>query len=82
MKITYYVKESFASEFQGSVRRLEVSVEEEYIANLRHTCYREKNYRKLFIVFATNEENTIVFITKLFFVIILCNNNKYRLFSL
>jgi DnaJ family protein B protein 12 len=46
LRVPYYVKENFATEFQGSVRRLEMSVEEEYISNLRHACYREKNYRK------------------------------------
>lgn len=48
LKIPYYVKENFHTEYQGSLRRLEVSVEEDYIANLRHACYREKNYRKCF----------------------------------
>ncbi|KAF5283146.1 hypothetical protein FQA39_LY17404 [Lamprigera yunnana] len=43
--IPYYVKENFHIEYQGSVRRLEVSIEEEYLTNLKHACYREKNYR-------------------------------------
>lgn len=46
MKVPYYVKENFHSEYQGSLRRLEISVEEEYVNNLRHACYREKNYSK------------------------------------
>ncbi|RZC40128.1 dnaJ -like protein subfamily B member 14 [Asbolus verrucosus] len=54
LKIPYYVKETFAAEFQGSVRRLEMSVEEEYISNLRHSCYREKNYRDSMIWKARN----------------------------
>ncbi|XP_015597025.1 dnaJ homolog subfamily B member 12 [Cephus cinctus] len=45
MKVQYYVKENFHSEYQGSLRRLEVSVEEEYVNNLKHACYREKNYK-------------------------------------
>jgi len=45
LRIPYYVKENFHTEYQGSVRRLEVSIEEEYLTNLRHACYREKNYR-------------------------------------
>lgn len=45
LNVPYFVKENFHSEYQGSVRRLELSVEEEYVSNLRHACYREKNYR-------------------------------------
>ncbi|KAL1517924.1 hypothetical protein ABEB36_001623 [Hypothenemus hampei] len=45
LQVPYYVKENFHSEYQGSVKRLEVTVEEEFISNLRHQCYREKSYR-------------------------------------
>ncbi|KAG5313043.1 DJB12 protein, partial [Pseudoatta argentina] len=45
LKVSYYVKENFHSEYQGSLRRLEISIEEEYVSNLRQTCAREKNYR-------------------------------------
>ncbi|KAJ8870715.1 hypothetical protein PR048_029740 [Dryococelus australis] len=47
LKVPYYVKENFHSEYQGSLRRLEITVEEEYVNNLRHSCYREKNYKFL-----------------------------------
>lgn len=46
LKVPYYVKENFHTEHQGSMRRLEMSVEEDYIQNLRQACYREKNYSK------------------------------------
>ncbi|XP_020281210.1 dnaJ homolog subfamily B member 12-like [Pseudomyrmex gracilis] len=45
LKIPYYVKENFHSEYQGSLRRLEISIEEEYVNSLKQTCAREKNYR-------------------------------------
>ncbi|XP_034186703.1 dnaJ homolog subfamily B member 12 [Osmia lignaria lignaria] len=45
LKVPYYVKENFHTEYQGSLRRLEISVEEEYLNNLRHACFREKSYR-------------------------------------
>lgn len=45
LKVPYYVKENFHTEYQGSLRRLEISVEEEYLNNLRHACFREKGYR-------------------------------------
>ncbi|KAI4469618.1 hypothetical protein MML48_1g02421 [Holotrichia oblita] len=45
LHVDYWVKQNFHSEYQGSVKRLETTIEEEYITNLRHTCYREKNYR-------------------------------------
>ncbi|KAJ8982147.1 hypothetical protein NQ317_011293 [Molorchus minor] len=50
----YYVKDNFHTEYQGSVKRLEISVEEDYISNLRHACYREKNYRDSMIWKARN----------------------------
>lgn len=45
-KVTYFVKDNFHAEYQGSLGRLESSVEEEYVTNLKHSCYREKNYSK------------------------------------
>ncbi|XP_012263613.1 dnaJ homolog subfamily B member 12 [Athalia rosae] len=54
MKVPYYVKENFHSEYQGSLRRLEISVEEEFVNNLRQACYREKNYRETMIWKAQN----------------------------
>ncbi|KAF6208656.1 hypothetical protein GE061_017114 [Apolygus lucorum] len=52
--VPYYVKENFHSTYQGSIRRLEVSVEEEYISNLRNACYREKTYRESLVWRARN----------------------------
>lgn len=46
--IPYYVKDNFLTEYQGSIERLENSVEEEYIVNMKQNCYRERNYRKYF----------------------------------
>nr|CAD7200562.1 unnamed protein product [Timema douglasi] len=54
LKVPYYVKENFHSEYQGSLRRLEISVEEEYVTNLRHACYREKNYKETMLWKARN----------------------------
>ena len=48
LKVPYYVKENFHTEYQGSLRRLEISVEEEYLNNLRHACFREKSYSEYF----------------------------------
>lgn len=45
LNVNYFVKESFHSDYQGSMYRLELSVEEDYINNLRNLCYREKNHR-------------------------------------
>lgn len=44
MKVPYFVKENFHLEYQGSTARLDASVEEEYVTNLKHACYRERNY--------------------------------------
>jgi len=45
LNIPYYVKDNFHSEYQGSLGRLEASVEEEYTNNIKHACYRERNYK-------------------------------------
>ncbi|XP_058452508.1 dnaJ homolog subfamily B member 14-like [Malaya genurostris] len=44
-KIPYYVKDNFVSEYQGSLSRLEHSVEEEYILYMKRSCNNERNYR-------------------------------------
>ncbi|XP_076230829.1 dnaJ homolog subfamily B member 12 [Calliopsis andreniformis] len=54
LKVPYYVKENFHTEYQGSLRRLEISVEEEYLNNLRHACYREKSYKETMMWKARN----------------------------
>ncbi|KAL1122148.1 hypothetical protein AAG570_003553 [Ranatra chinensis] len=58
LQIPYYVKENFNSDYQGSIRRLEVSVEEEYISNLRNACYRERSYRETLLWKARNFGDT------------------------
>ncbi|KAH8242257.1 hypothetical protein KR038_000105 [Drosophila bunnanda] len=45
LKIPYYVKDNFYSEYQGSVARLEESVEEDFVNFLKQSCSRERNYR-------------------------------------
>uniref|UniRef100_A0A6M2DV52 Putative secreted protein n=1 Tax=Xenopsylla cheopis TaxID=163159 RepID=A0A6M2DV52_XENCH len=54
LNIPYYVKENFHTDYQGSIRRLESTVEEEYIVNMRHSCHREKNYKESMIWKARN----------------------------
>lgn len=46
LNIPYYVKDRFETEYQGSLARLENAVEEEYIAVMKQSCYRERSYRK------------------------------------
>ncbi|XP_050517392.1 dnaJ homolog subfamily B member 12 [Diabrotica virgifera virgifera] len=54
LNIPYYVKDNFHMEYQGSVKRLEMSVEEDYIQTLKHACYREKSYKESMIWKARN----------------------------
>lgn len=43
LKVPYYVSESFAEEYTGAnLKNVERSVEDDYIANLRNNCWREK----------------------------------------
>lgn len=54
LRVPYYVKENFHSTYQGSLRRLEASVEEEYVMNLRASCHRERSYRESLLWKARN----------------------------
>lgn len=45
LDVPYYVKETFANDFQGNLRRMESAIEEEYITNLRNECYKQRNYK-------------------------------------
>ncbi|XP_035217586.1 dnaJ homolog subfamily B member 14-like [Stegodyphus dumicola] len=54
LKVPYFVKENFATDYQGSIRKLEAQVEEEFIANLRGSCFKEKNYKESMIWRARN----------------------------
>lgn len=43
LKVVYYVAENFAEEYTGSnLKNVERSVEDDYIANLRNNCWKEK----------------------------------------
>lgn len=46
LNIPYYVKDKFENDYQGSVARLENSVEEDYIVTMKQACFRERSYRK------------------------------------
>ncbi|XP_063968791.1 dnaJ homolog subfamily B member 12-like [Lytechinus pictus] len=43
--VIYYVKKDFVKEYSGKIHLVESQVDEEYIQNLRRTCYDEK-YKK------------------------------------
>lgn len=43
LKVVYYVAENFAEEYTGTnLKNVERSVEDDYIANLRNNCWKEK----------------------------------------
>jgi len=46
LAVSYYVKETFRSEFTGSRRKLEKQIEEDYVGHLRNACFREKAYKE------------------------------------
>ncbi|KAL5019247.1 hypothetical protein ScPMuIL_004969 [Solemya velum] len=46
LNIQYFVKQDFKVEFKGDLRRIERQVEEEYLANLRSNCWRERSYKE------------------------------------
>ena len=52
--VNYYVLPNFEESYAaGSLElsRLERQVEDEFIANLQHNCYRERSYRKWLILY-------------------------------
>jgi len=46
LRIPYYVKDTFSSDFSGSLRKLESSIEDDYLNVLRQNCFREKSYKE------------------------------------
>ncbi|XP_067285572.1 dnaJ homolog subfamily B member 12b [Pseudorasbora parva] len=45
--VAYYVSERFSQDFKGlSLKQLEVSVEDDYISNLRNNCWKEKQQKE------------------------------------
>lgn len=47
--VNYYVRTDFEESYPAGsldLRRLERQVEDEFVANLQHNCYRERSYRK------------------------------------
>ncbi|KAH6947991.1 hypothetical protein HPB50_022404 [Hyalomma asiaticum] len=46
LQLSYYVKENFMAEHKSNIYRIEMDVEADHIANLRSSCFREKNYKE------------------------------------
>ncbi|XP_053547897.1 dnaJ homolog subfamily B member 12 [Bombina bombina] len=47
LKVPYYVSDSFEEEYTGAnMKNVERSVEEDYIANLRNNCWKEKQQKE------------------------------------
>ncbi|KAI0219770.1 DnaJ-like protein subfamily B member 14 [Lamellibrachia satsuma] len=46
LAIPYYVKPGFSTDYKGSIRQLEQSVEEDYLSTLRSNCFRERSYKE------------------------------------
>ncbi|KAM6089659.1 dnaJ homolog subfamily B member 12 isoform 1-T2 [Theristicus caerulescens] len=47
LKVVYYVAENFADEYTGTnLKNVERSVEDDYIANLRNNCWKEKQQKE------------------------------------
>nr|XP_047925312.1 dnaJ homolog subfamily B member 12 [Anser cygnoides]XP_047925313.1 dnaJ homolog subfamily B member 12 [Anser cygnoides] len=47
LKVVYYVSENFAEEYTGTnLKNVERSVEDDYIANLRNNCWKEKQQKE------------------------------------
>lgn len=46
--VVYYVKKDFKNEYKGaSLQKLEKSVEEDYVSNIRNNCWKERQQSKL-----------------------------------
>lgn len=66
LNVPYYVRDTFKKEYQGSLHRLESSIEEEYIVVMKQNCMRERSYRELKIKRKCRKHLCIAFILLLF----------------
>ena len=47
LNVAYYVADTFSEEYTGSsLKTVERNVEDDYIANLRNNCWKEKQQKK------------------------------------
>ncbi|CAD5114925.1 unnamed protein product [Dimorphilus gyrociliatus] len=46
LRISYWVKRDFNTEYHGSMRQLEQSVESDHLENLRHQCFKERTLKE------------------------------------
>lgn len=61
LHVPYYVKPSFEAEYQGPLARLELSVEEQYVGQMKQQCYRERHYRDMMMARARSFGNKAQF---------------------
>lgn len=54
LSVPYFVRDTFHRDYQGNIHRLEANVEEEYVTNLQHSCYRERSYKETMLWRAQN----------------------------
>jgi len=54
LEVPYFVKEHFDRDYKGNFKRIEAQVEEEFVTNLRSSCFRERNYKESMIWRARN----------------------------
>lgn len=45
LRVPYYVKQNFESDYRHKIRQIEQHVEDEYVNLIRMNCYKEKNHR-------------------------------------
>ncbi|XP_042896807.1 dnaJ homolog subfamily B member 1 isoform X2 [Parasteatoda tepidariorum] len=46
LDVPYYVKDSFMQKYESLLSHVEKQVEDEYLVNLRTSCFRERNYKE------------------------------------
>lgn len=46
LNVPYFLKKDYQMESRAELRRIERQVEEEYISNLRNSCWRERSYKE------------------------------------
>jgi DnaJ family protein B protein 12 len=46
LRVPYYVKQNFESDYRNKIRQVEQHVEDEYVNLIRMNCYKEKNHRE------------------------------------
>ncbi|XP_036359990.1 dnaJ homolog subfamily B member 12 isoform X1 [Octopus sinensis] len=79
LKVQYFVKDDFHIDSNYDLRRIERQVEDEYVSNLRTSCFKERSYKETLIWRAKNYGDSKLYKKAMNMEVPSCNhlNNLY-----